>query len=139
MSCPPPPHPLFLWKSAEPLEKKRVEFCVSAKNGKRVRKNKEAKEINEVKEIKEGRAAGRGCCREFTTNDTTDYPFCQILIKYLDGASCGIVRIGAQEKENKGVELTEGGQNGGRPRDEREVIFNLEDLRSHAAECEARA
>jgi hypothetical protein len=42
----PHPHPgWFLPKSAETLENKRVEFCVSVKNGKRVRRSVKGKGI----------------------------------------------------------------------------------------------
>jgi hypothetical protein len=48
--------PVFLSKSAELHEKKRVEFSRNAKSDKRARKNKEVKEIDEVEEVKEWRA-----------------------------------------------------------------------------------
>jgi hypothetical protein len=41
------PHPLFCAKSAEMLEKKRVEFLMSAKKRKRVRKNLKRKGIGD--------------------------------------------------------------------------------------------
>src|SRR5712664_3828379 len=40
----PSPPPVFLAKSAESLEKKRVEFCVNAKKCKRVRKSMKTKD-----------------------------------------------------------------------------------------------
>jgi hypothetical protein len=46
---------VFLLKSAEVHEKKRIEFRGNAKNDKRVRKQQEVKEIDEVKEGKEWR------------------------------------------------------------------------------------
>ena len=57
----PLPHPrLFCAKSAESLEKKRVEFSESAKKRKRVRKKQKGKEIGEVDEIKERHPTRRG-------------------------------------------------------------------------------